>query len=51
MISDEIAKQVTRNLNDIMTSLISQIQDAISTAIAEKVLPSIQKYVKYAGEG
>ena len=42
MINEEITNQVTRKLNDIKSSLNSQIQNAISTAIAEKVLPSIQ---------
>ena len=39
--SDEIANQVTRKLNNIRTSLNSQVQHVISTAIAEKVLSSI----------
>ena len=46
-----IANQVTRKVNDIMTSLISQIQDASSTAITEKVLPSIQNTLDTQGRG
>ena len=43
MISEEISNQVSRNLNEIKTSMNYQIQDAINNAITEKVLPSIQK--------
>ena len=42
MINDEITNQVTRRLIEIKSSLNSQIQDAISTAVADIVLPSIQ---------
>ena len=42
MISDEISNQISRKLNAIESSLKSQMQDAITTAIAEKVLSSIQ---------
>ena len=42
MVSDEITNQHTRKLNEIKSSLNSQIQDPISTAIAENLLPSIQ---------
>ena len=41
-IGDEITSQVARKFNDIRYSLILQIQDAINTAITEKVLPSIE---------
>ena len=34
IIGDEIAKQVTRKLNDIRSSLILQIQEATNTAIS-----------------
>ena len=49
MINNEMADQVSRKLNDIRTSLNSQIQDAISTAMAEKVLPSIQNTLEEQG--
>ena len=42
MISVVIENQVTRRLNDIKSSLNSQIQDAIETAITDKILPCIQ---------
>ena len=42
MINEEISNQMSRKLNEIKTNLNSQIQDAISTAITETVLPSIQ---------
>ena len=41
-ISEEISKQMSRKRNEIKTSLGFQIQDAISNAITEKILPSIQ---------
>ena len=43
MISEEIPNQMSRNLNEIKTSLNFQIHDEISNAITEKILPSIQK--------
>ena len=49
MINEEISNQMSGKLNEIKTSLNSQIQDAISTAIAEKVLPSIQKTLEAQG--
>ena len=42
MINEEISDQMSRKFNEIKSSLKSQTQDAITTAIAEKVLPSIQ---------
>ena len=42
VISEEISNQVSRKLNEIRSRLNSQIQDASTTAIAEKVLPSMQ---------
>ena len=47
MISENTSNQVSGRLNEIKDGLNFQIQDAIPTAIAEKVLPSIQRY---AGE-
>ena len=49
MISDEISNQVSRRLNEIKTSLNFQIQDAISNAITEKILPSIQNTLEMQG--
>ena len=43
LINEEISNQMSRRLNEIKISLNSQIQDAITTAIASSVLPSIQK--------
>ena len=40
--SEEISNQMSGKPNEIKSSLNSQIQDAITTGIAEKVLPSIQ---------
>ena len=42
MISDEFTNQVTRRLYEIKSSLNTQIHDAITTAIAAKVLPFIR---------
>ena len=42
MISEDISNQMSRKLNEIKSSLNSQIQDAITTVITGKVLPSIQ---------
>ena len=42
MISEEFINQMSRKLNEIKSGLNSQIQDAVSTAMVEKVLPSIQ---------
>ena len=41
-INKEISSQMSRKLNEIKNSLNIQIQDAISSAITEKILPSIQ---------
>ena len=41
MINEEISNQMTRKLNEIKDSLTFQIQDSISSAIAEKIFPSI----------
>ena len=42
MINEEISNQMSRKLNEIKSSLNIQIQEAISSAITEKILPSIQ---------
>ena len=45
MESEEVSSQVSRRLNDIKDGLNFQIKDAITMAIAKKVLPSIQKTI------
>ena len=42
MINNEITTQVTRKLDEIKSDLNSQVLETINTAIAEKVLPTIQ---------
>ena len=42
LINEEISNQMSRKLNEIKNSLNIQIQDAISSAITEQILPSIQ---------
>ena len=42
LISEEISNQMSRMLNEIKSSLNVQRRDAITTAIAEKVIPSVQ---------
>ena len=49
MISEEIANQMSRILNEIKNSLNSQIQNAINTAMAENVLPCIQNTLAAQG--
>ena len=49
MINEEISNQMSRKLNEIKTSLSFQIQDAISNAITEKILPSIQNTLEMQG--
>ena len=49
MIREEISNQMSRKLNDIKNSLNFQIQDAISSAITEKLLPSTQNTLKMQG--
>ena len=51
IISNEISNQMSRKLNEIKTSLNFQIQDPISNAITEKLLPSIQKTLEAQGRG
>ena len=48
--SEEISNQLHMKPNEIRSSLNSQIQDAKTTALAEKVLPSIPEHTKCAGE-
>ena len=49
MISEEISNQMSRKLNEIKTNLNFQIHDAISNAITEKILPSIQNTLELQG--
>ena len=42
VLGDEIASQVTRKLLDIRSTLKLQVQEAINTAITERILPSIE---------
>ena len=49
MFSEEISNQMSWTLNEIKSSLKSQIQDVITTAIAEKVLPFIQNTLDTQG--
>ena len=51
VISVEISNQMSRTQNEIKFSLDSQIQDAITTAIVEKVLASIQNTLGEQGRG
>ena len=48
--NEEISNQMARKLNEIKKSLNYQIQDAISSAIANKVLPSIQNTLNKHGK-
>ena len=50
LINDEISSQLSRKLNEIKTSLNSQIQNAISAVITNTVLPSIQNTLNMQGE-
>ena len=49
MIGDEIANQISRKLIEIKSSFNCEVQDAFITAIAEKVLPSIQNTLDTQG--
>ena len=49
LINEEISNQMSRKLNEIKTSLNSQIQDAITAAITSTVLPSIQNTLEMQG--
>ena len=48
-ISEKISNQMSRKLNENKSSLNSQIQDAITTVITEKVLPSTQNTLHTQG--
>ena len=49
LINEEIFYQMSRKLDEIKTSLKSQIQDAIAAAITSTVLPSIQNTLEMQG--
>ena len=49
LINEEIANQMSKRLNEIKTSLNSQIQNAIKAAIADTVLPAIQNTLEVQG--
>ena len=49
LFNEEISNQMARKLNEIKTSLNSQIQDAITAAITSTVLPSIQNTLNIQG--
>ena len=51
MISDEIINPLTRRISENKSFLNSQLQDAISTAFAEKIFPSIQNTLDMQGRG
>ena len=51
MINNEITTQVTRKLHEIRKDLNTQILEVISSAIAEKVLPSIQNVLGVQNSG
>ena len=50
MINDERSNQMSRRLNEIKTSLNSQIQDAINNAITEKIFRPSKIHWKCRGE-
>ena len=49
LINDDISNQMSRRLDEIKVSLNSQNQSAISAAIADNVLPSIQNTLEMQG--
>ena len=49
LINEEISNQMSRKLNEIKTSLNSQIQEAVTAAITNTVLPSIQNTLEMQG--
>ena len=50
MISEEISNQMTRKINEIWSSLISQIHVAITTVIAEKCFVPFKIHLVRMGE-
>ena len=49
LINEEISNQMSRRLDEIKAGLNSQIQSAISAAVADNVLPSIQNTLEMQG--
>ena len=49
LINEEFSNQMSRKLNEIKTSLNSQIQEAVTAAITNTVLPSIQNTLEMQG--
>ena len=49
MISEEISHQMSRKLNEIKSIQISQIQDALTTTLTEKVFPFFQNTLDKQG--
>ena len=49
LINEEISNQMSRKLNEIKNSLNSQIQEAVTAAITNTVLPSIQNTLEMQG--
>ena len=49
LINEEISNQMSIKLNEVKTSLNSQIQEAITAAITNTVLPSIQNTLEMQG--
>ena len=49
LINEKISNQMIRRLNEIKTSINSQIHNAITAAITERVLPSIQNTLDMQG--
>ena len=51
LINNEITSQVTRKLDEIRSDLNTQILEVINSAIAEKVLPSLQNVLGFLNSG
>ena len=49
LISEEISNQMSRKFNEVKTNLSSQVQEAITAAIANTVLPAIQNTLETQG--
>ena len=49
LINEKISNQMSRKLNEVKTSLNSQIQEAVTAAITNTVLPAIQNTLEMQG--
>ena len=49
LINEKISNQMSRKLNEVKTSLSSQVQEAITAAITNTVLPAIQNTLETQG--